>query len=287
MPEEVAGKGPLHLELETIGGHHPPGHLPAELGVGIDWIEVEPFSEGVRLQVSFAQLAVVLLGPLLAFGFVRWTGGSFRQSLLVMVACLAAVALFTAWTPFPTWMAIKRLWVVFPIGFGLERLLAALSRLPENERYFLVRTFVAATLAHSILIFFPNHAPPDLWNHLPQVEWLSTLEASLDEVYRFASSSDPFDDGHVRPHFGVDYGAPYPPFFYLATFAASLLHGDTRFLIEFLSVVVGALIDGARLSHRACHLVGHPRRAAGGASCRARDLDLASRPPGARPGKPR
>ncbi len=45
-------------------------------------------------------------------------------------------------------------------------------------------------------------------------------------------------DGHVRPHFGVEYGAPYPPFFYVLTLAASKLHGDARFLIEFLAVLV-------------------------------------------------
>src|SRR3990172_11898852 len=96
----------------------------------------------------------------------------------------------------------------------------------------------AAILAHSALIFFPNHAPPDLWNHIPQVEWLSTLELHFDEIYRFSTSSDPFDDGHVRPHFGVEYGAPYPPLFYLLTFAASSIHGDVRFLVEFLAVAV-------------------------------------------------
>ena len=134
--------------------------------------------------------------------------------------------------------------MVFPLGFLLHRGLrrAFIGRwrpeLAPQEITYVSHVFVIACLAHSVLIFFPNHVPPDLWNHLPQVEWLSELPLDFDSIYRYSTSSDPFDDGHVRPHFGVEYGAPYPPFFYVLTLAATKLHGDARFLIEFLSVLV-------------------------------------------------
>ena len=67
-----------------------------------------------------------------------------------------------------------------------------------------------ACLAHSVLLL-SEPAPPDLWNGLPQVEWLSELPLDFDSIYRYSTSSDPFDDGHVRPHFGVSMGRPILP----------------------------------------------------------------------------
>ena len=81
----------------------------------------------------------------------------------------------TTLTPFTTAMALRRLWVVFPLGFLLHRGLrrAFIGRwrpeLAPQEITYVSHVFVIACLAHSVLIFFPNHVPPDLWNHLPQV----------------------------------------------------------------------------------------------------------------------
>ena len=176
--------------------------------------------------------------------FWHRTGASLPLAVLVLAALLVLVLVVTTLTPFTTAMALRRLWVVFPLGFLLHRGLrrAFIGRwrpeLAPQEITYVSHVFVIACLAHSVLIFFPNHAPHDLWNHLPQVEWLSELPLDFDSIYRYSTSSDPFDDGHVRPHFGVEYGAPYPPFFYVLTLAATKLHGDARFLIEFLSVLV-------------------------------------------------
>ena len=244
VPQDVAERGPLTIEIETEGGKPSPSHLPEALGIGIDWIEVEPLSRGVELRVPWTTVALALLFPLAGALFTRSTGASLPLAVLVLAALLVLVLVVTTLTPFTTAMALRRLWVVFPLGFLLHRGLrrAFIGRwrpeLAPQEITYVSHVFVIACLAHSVLIFFPNHAPPDLWNHLPQVEWLSELPLDFDSIYRYSTSSDPFDDGHVRPHFGVEYGAPYPPFFYVLTLAATKLHGDARFLIEFLSVLV-------------------------------------------------
>ena len=248
IPQEVAERGPLQVELEVRNAEPPRGRFPEDFGVGIDWIEVEPLSEGVFLVPSVKPLGFALVFPLLAFFFIRLTGGSFLASLGVHALATASVSLFTALAPQVSGMAWSRLWVLFPIGYLLHLVLKRLftqrlePRLGGADVAFLSRLFVAASLAHSVLIFFPNHAPPDLWNHLPQVEWLESLELSYENIYRYSTSSDVSDDGHVRPHFGAAYGAPYPPHFYVLTFAISRLHDDPRFLVEFLSVLMGALM---------------------------------------------
>ena len=44
------------------------------------------------------------------------------------------------------------------------------------------------------------------------------------------------------PSLRVEYGAPYPPLFYLVTYAITFVHDDIRFLIEFLSVALAAAL---------------------------------------------
>jgi hypothetical protein len=241
VPQSVAERGPLVIELRTLSGKQPPSHLPKTLGVGVDWIEVEPLSQGVRLAPSRWQLVAVGIGPLLGFFFLSSTGASFRTALLGAIAVAGMNAVGTHLAPAASAMALARLWVVFPIGYGVWLLLRR-SMLSGDEAAFLSRVFTLTLLAQSVLIFFPNHEPPDIGNHLPQVEWLGSLNLTFDELYRYSSSSDPFDDGHVRPHFGVEYGAPYPPLFYVVTYATTFVHGDIRFLIEFLSVTLAALL---------------------------------------------
>ncbi len=242
IPQGLAEEGPLQIELRTRNGLPSPSHLPKDIGVGIDWIEVEPLSKGLQIIPSSSKMFFVALSLIFCFGFFLLTGSSFQTATIV--ASIAALILGSTnlLAPSLTGMALSRLWVTFPLGFMLWKALFSWSSLTTKESAFLARSFTCATLLHAVLIFFPNHAPPDIWNHLPQVEWLSTLNFSLDEMYRFASSSDPFDDGHVRPHFGVQYGAPYPPIFYVILYLASFLHGDTRFLLEFLAVLISAAI---------------------------------------------
>ena len=242
VPQSVAEQGPLVIGLRTHAGREPPSHLPETIGVGLDWIEVEPLSQGVRLVPMSAPLIAAALLPLLCFLFLSATRASFRMAVVGAMVAAGLSAALTHLAPAMSGMALARLWVVFPMGYGLWLLLLRRSSLAESEAAFVSRAFILVIFAQSILIFFPNHAPPDIANHLPQVEWLRSLDLTFDELHRYSSSSDPFDDGHVRPHFGVNYGAPYPPLFYIMTFATTFVHGDIRFLIEFLSVALSAAL---------------------------------------------
>ena len=248
IPQHVAEIGPLEVELEIRDDESSGGRFPEDLGVGVDWIEVAPLSRGVILLPSLKHLLLATAFPLFGFVFIRWTGGSFRASFVVLFLGVGLVSIFTALAPQLSLMAWSRLWVLFPCGWALFAILRKLSVkagepvLDGTDAAFLSRLFVGVALVQSVVIFFPNHAPPDLWNHIPQVEWLETLELTPGDFYRYSTSSDVFDDGHVRPHFGTAYGAPYPPWFYITVFAVSRLHDDPRFLVEFLPVLFGAIM---------------------------------------------
>ncbi len=247
IPQEVAERGALTIELETRDSELSSSHIPEDFGVGVDWIELEPLSRGVVLWPLPRHLLMAMAFPLLVFLFTRNSGVSYWGSLGALCIVVVTINLLNAsfplqtpmvlsrlWVVFPlqTPMVLSRLWVVFPLGLALKRGLAVAfghrlrPRLNPGEITFLGWLFVASSLGHSLLIYSPNHAPPDIWNHLPQVEWLDTLDLSTEALFRYSTSSDVFDDGHVRPRFGVAYGAPYPPFLYFLTFAVSKVHGD-------------------------------------------------------------
>ena len=225
VPQEVAERGALTIELETRDFELSSSHIPEDFGVGVDWIELEPLSRGVLLWPLTQHWLMAIAFPLLGFLFAKSSGVSFRGSLGALCLVVVTINLLNAFFPLQTPMALSRLWIVFPLGFALKRGLALAfghrlrPRLTPGEITFLGWLFVASSLGHSLLIFFPNHAPPDIWNHLPQVEWLDTLDSSTEALFRYSTSSDVFDDGHVRPRFGVAYGAPYPPFLYFTLIA--------------------------------------------------------------------
>lgn len=232
VPQDVAERGALQIELITTRGDPPHGHLREDLGLGIDWIEVEPMSRGALLLPRPYQWLTAYLFPLLGFVFFRLTGASNRSSLMVLSGTAASVCLLTSYSSSITSMALRHLWVVFPLGWILYRGLALRRLFPNLERrdrVFLSRLFVVAAVAHSALIFLPNHAPPDIWNHQPTVERLATLDISYETL-------------HLRPNFRTPFGAPYPPFFYFLVYALSPLADETRFLLEFVPVLLGAFM---------------------------------------------
>ena len=83
--------------------------------------EVEPLSRGVELRVPWTTVALALLFPLAGALFTRSTGASLPLAVLVLAAVLVLVLVVTTFTPFTTAMALRRLWVVFPLGFLLHR----------------------------------------------------------------------------------------------------------------------------------------------------------------------
>jgi hypothetical protein len=261
IPQEVAEEGPLLVSLATIGGDPSQGHLPEDFGVGVDWIEVEPLSKAAVLLPGSRQWVSLYAFLLLGFAFCIISGASFRASLLTFWAVLVVVCGVTLFFPHQTAMALARVWIVFPLGMLLQRALAfARARmfapaLATGDVSFVSRTFVIAALAQSILIFFPNHAPPDIALHGLQVGWLDSLELNYDNLRHYSHLvSRRITDGPVLMELRTDvareapggqgqsYGTPYPPFFYFLTFSLWQIHDDLRFLLEFVPVLLGALM---------------------------------------------
>lgn len=73
VPAEVASRGPLALDLAVSGGDTAPDHLPADLGLGIDWIEVTAEPGGVLLPTweAWTRLALLLAVTALALAVFR------------------------------------------------------------------------------------------------------------------------------------------------------------------------------------------------------------------------
>ena len=262
IPEEVARRGPLTLGLRTQGGKVPPSHLPSDVGVGIDWIRVEPVSGGAWLLPTLREWIGFYAWVLLGLLFFRQTGS--RTGTPWIVAALTGSALVaTALAPVEAALALGRLAaIVFPIGLALRPLLGVvLSRRIEPghlhaETHLATRLFVVACLAHSLLLFFPNHLPPDVPNHGKQVEWLEERELTLETLAQYSDYvSRQLTEGPVLMNLGESrtvearegensraYGSPYPPFFYLFTFLLLSVHDDLRFLLELVPVALGALM---------------------------------------------
>ncbi len=255
VPAELAGRGPLTLEVRALNRDLPQSHLPSDLGIGLDWIEVEAKDPDATFMPPARGWIGAFLLPLLGFVFLRWTGTATRLSLLCAGAGSALFIFLTAIRPIETTMALMRVWVFFPLALGLyfvlTRLRDRLQLTPADVR-FITGLFLLSQLAHSALIFFPNHAPADIWTHLPKVTWLNEHDLTMDNLFRYSTagkstwsdltSIDGYRDGHVRLPSGTDHGAPYPPFFYFLVYGATRVYGDALFLLEAVPLLLGGLM---------------------------------------------
>jgi lysophospholipase L1-like esterase len=93
VPAEVASLGPLTVELWTSGGSPAPSHLPDDLGVGLDWVEVSAESGGVLLPVPEAWIRLVLLLVASALALAVFRVPAAGQAPLLLAGGLGAVAI--------------------------------------------------------------------------------------------------------------------------------------------------------------------------------------------------
>ncbi len=97
IPQEVAEKGgQLRIEVVTSGGLHPPSHLPDDLGLGVDWIEIEPMSRGVRLIPASMQWVTAYGLMLLGWFIFRTAGFSFSGRVVLAYIQWAILCMVTA-----------------------------------------------------------------------------------------------------------------------------------------------------------------------------------------------
>lgn len=134
IPQEVAERGPLSIHLATEGGEAPPSHLPSDLGVGLDFVEVTPLSEAVVLLPTARQWIGWFLFLISGYVFFRFLSlGPWARVggvVALAVSLLAAAVLFptivsravtVAWLAFPACMLL--LWMVelAARGFSIRR----------------------------------------------------------------------------------------------------------------------------------------------------------------------
>ena len=115
IPQEVAERGPLRVELLTVGGDAPPGHLPEDLGLGVDWLEVSPISRGVLLLPTAPQWFRLFLFLLLGFFFLRFLDIEPLATALAMLTLALGVSAMASFYPVTTSQTLVFAWLFFPV----------------------------------------------------------------------------------------------------------------------------------------------------------------------------
>ena len=113
IPQDVAEAGPLTVRLVTSGGETPPSHLPQDLGVGVDWIELSPMSGGVLLLPTtreWVSFFILLLGAFLFSGFLSLSPS---RSAIVLLALSALASLSQVFYPVTTSKLLSLGWLFF------------------------------------------------------------------------------------------------------------------------------------------------------------------------------
>ena len=129
IPQEVAERSALHIDLVVSGGRSPPSHLRSDMGLGMDWVEVDPMSGGVMLLPTAYEWMVPYVFLVLGAISFRLFGFSTRVFFLVLGALILAIAALTALRPVESPTVLFWLWSIFPAGIVLQRsILFAYSR---------------------------------------------------------------------------------------------------------------------------------------------------------------
>jgi hypothetical protein len=106
----------LRIDLHILGGDTPPSHFPADFGLGVDWIEVSPMSQGVILLPTFAQWLRFFLFLFSGYFFVRFLGAGPRAAPVAMLVLAGLVLTMTVFYPVITPRILAFAWFCFPLG---------------------------------------------------------------------------------------------------------------------------------------------------------------------------
>lgn len=240
VPLSVFRTGHLMLEFrgEVLEGR---SELPPEALLAFDWVELAPAVEGsggIGLSRHVKLLALGL--PLGLVVCLLWSGVPTLLALVIVVmgSALELIALGTS--PAATTAALEHLPVVFPLMGLVYVVLRWGFRARGGKARGLSVAFGSMLLAHSTIIFFPNHQPPDLGPHLGQIGRLNDARFTWSQFWEFSSAYG--EEGRGKPHFGADYEAPYPPWTYVIVHGLRRLLDEPRFWLEFVGMICGAVL---------------------------------------------
>ncbi len=238
VPEEFFRPEGLILEFrgEALEGRD---KLPPEALLAFDWVELYGGSSAqLRFPLHVKLLTLALPAGLLLV--LLWAGASPGLAAATTAVVMLVEFLALAQAPGPTTGALEHLPVVFPLILLIYTVLRwGISVEPRLART-LSAAFGFVLLAHATIIFFPDHQPPDLGPHLGQIRALNDSRFARDQFWEFSSSFG--EAGKGKPHFGVDYEAPYPPWTYFIVHGLRNLLDHPRFWLELVGMVAGALL---------------------------------------------
>jgi hypothetical protein len=213
--------------------------LPHGALLAFDWIELAPVSPA-RLHPVPSQWLWSLLMPIAIYATLLWAGARPWIAEIACVSAVAAVAVGHVCRLGQTTDILGSLWIVFPLGALGWAILRFGLKVGSKTARALSAAFTLVLLAHSTILFLPNHLPPDLIPHLGQVRYLDSGRWSEDQFWEFSSSFG--ESGRGKPHFGADYRAPYPPWTYFLIHGLRRVTNRPRFLLELLAMISGAIM---------------------------------------------
>jgi hypothetical protein len=114
VPQAVAERGPLSIELVTEGGRAPPSHLPGDLGVGLDFVEVRPLSEAALLMPTVRQWVGWFLFLISGFVFLRFLRLGPRATAVGILTLAVILTAMTAVVPTIAARSLAFGWLVLP-----------------------------------------------------------------------------------------------------------------------------------------------------------------------------
>jgi len=119
IPQEVAETGPLRIEVLVRGEDIPPSHIPADVGLGVDFLELTPMSRGVILLPTAGQWLRLFLLFLLGFFFLRFLDTGALATAAGLLALAAFVSTMVVVYPVMTSKILVFAWLFFPLGMLL------------------------------------------------------------------------------------------------------------------------------------------------------------------------
>jgi hypothetical protein len=218
--------------------------LPPRAICAFDWIELAPADGRAALRPSPSQWLFAVGIPVLVLAALRFAGSGLVLSFGVAALASAGIALAHAVAPGSAAYAASRVWLAFPLGAILFFVLAKLLRLSADTARRVGAGFTLVLLASSTVIFWPDHAPPDVQPHVRQIERVASSEWTGEVFWELSSSYG--KEGRTlslgRRHPDADYVAPYTPWSYFLVHGLRFVLDEPRFLVEYLAVFLGSVL---------------------------------------------
>jgi hypothetical protein len=239
--EQAPAWRPLRLELALRPVALVAGDHASQAAVLVDWIEVAS-TGGIRLAPAAAlRLAFLPLG-LAAFAWLVGAGPGMRAASTVVGAAAALAASYAS--PLMADAALSRLVpMAFLAGVAAWGLLKGRAE-PRGDPSLVACVVLVGTLGHGLVVFFPNHNPPDLSTHIGRTMDFGTVPLEYEALLRYGSHL-PTASQRAAPAtdlFGSKALVPYAPGAYLVLYGLARAGLELQWLATALVAALAMLV---------------------------------------------